>query len=458
MNGSLYLLIHKSICTPKMFTLQFGQCGNQLGHALFSKISTDLECVNTGVPYNNNFQYSEDTFNKWFSGISKEGKRLARAFLVDTEDKVIKKICNDATIPWTYRTKNVICQSGGGCANNWAYGYMIKGHELKDQILNSIRQEMERTDDFDGFLILLSSSGGTGSGIGSFIVQLLREEYSTKPIITTTILPFSFGEVCTQYYNTLFTLAKLYDHTDMNIIIENEQVHDICKNLLKKSATSLNDMNEIISEKLLAVFQPINNSKSSVTALVSEIASHPSYKLARIKSTPHIPTTYSKYESLHNWNPYIQHLKETLRVPNLDSKLTDVELKPPPSLLSTTVHHVYACSVSNVLITRGSKTDNDPIIANEFRDKRLYPDWNSANCFSHLHQQRKFLNYDKFLALLTNNSQISYSLDTALSKSWKSYTHAAYLHQYKRFGLEENDFLQAFSVLENVVKEYRELK
>ncbi|XP_015429838.1 PREDICTED: tubulin delta chain-like [Dufourea novaeangliae] len=440
-----------------MLTLQFGQCGNQLGHALFSKISADLECANTGVPHNINYQYSEDTFNKWFNGISKEGKHLARAILVDTEQKVIKKMWNNTTIPWMYWTKNVICQSGGGCANNWAYGYMIKGHELKDEILNSVRQEIERMDHFDGFLLLLSSSGGTGSGIGSYIAKLLREEYKSKPIITTTILPFSFGEVSTQNYNTLFTLAKLYNQSDMNIIIENDQIHDICKTLLKKFTTSLQDMNEIISEKLLAILQPINSIKHSINSLVSQIASHPCYKLATIKSTPHISTMSLKYEPIYNWSSYTHHLKQTLRISNSDSKLTNVELKLPSNLLSTTTHHVYTCSVSNLLVTRGTTTDNNLVVPNEFKDKHLYTDWNTTDCFSHLHQERKFLNYDKFLGLITNNSQISYPLDILLNKTWNSYIHAAFLHQYKRFGLEEDDFLQAFSVIENVVKEYKEL-
>ncbi|XP_043585555.1 tubulin delta chain-like [Bombus pyrosoma] len=70
-----------------MLTIQFGQCGNQLGHTLFSEVSSDLECANTGVSYKANYQYSEDTFNKWFNGISKSNERLARAVLVDTEQK-----------------------------------------------------------------------------------------------------------------------------------------------------------------------------------------------------------------------------------------------------------------------------------------------------------------------------------------------------------------------------------
>ncbi|OAD55504.1 Tubulin delta chain [Eufriesea mexicana] len=440
-----------------MLTIQFGQCGNQLGHTLFSEVSSDMECVNTGVSHKANFQYSEDTFDKWFSGISKSNERLARAVLVDTEEKVINKIYNDTNNPWTYSTKNVICQAGGGCANNWALGYLIKGYELSDVILNCIRQETEKLDHFDGFLLLLSSAGGTGSGIGSYITKLLREEYDKKPIVNTTVLPFSFGEVCTQNYNTLLTLAKLYNESDINILIENEQIYNICNNLLQTSATNLQDMNKVISEKLLAVFQPINHVKCNINSLLSQIVCHPSYKIATIKTTPHIPATSANYESTYNWNSYIHHLKQTLRISNLNSQLTNIELKMPSNSLANTAHHVYACSVSNILITRGIIQEQNLIMTDKFEEKHLYANWNTIDWFSHWHQNRKFLNHDKFLALVTNNSQISYSLDTLLNKTWKSYIHSAFLHQYKQFGLEEDDFLQAFAVLENVVKEYKEL-
>lgn len=284
---------------------------------------------------------------------------------------------------------------------------------------------------------------------------MIREEYATKPIITTTILPFSFGEVCTQKYNTLLTLAKLYDQSDINILFENEQMYNICSNLLKKPTTNLQDINEIISEKLLAIFQPLND--TNMNSLLSQVASHPSYKLATIKSTPHIPTMSAKYESMCNWNSYMHHLKQMLRIPNLNMQLTDAELRIPSTSIGSTAHHAYTCSVSNILVTRGPVTDKDSINTNEFREQSLYADWNTTDWFTHLHQNRKILNNDKFLALITNNSQICDPLDTLLEKTWTSYINAAFLHQYKQHGLEEDDFLQAFAVLENVVKEYKEL-
>lgn len=139
-----------------MLTIQFGQCGNQLGHALFKQLSSDLDAKNTGVTKKENSAYVEQSFEKWFNGINRDGKRLARAVLVDTEHKVIKKItgehaCSDQ---WTYRPRNSICQSGGGSANNWAYGCLVKGPQLREQILEATRKEIERTDSFDGIHLL----------------------------------------------------------------------------------------------------------------------------------------------------------------------------------------------------------------------------------------------------------------------------------------------------------------
>lgn len=440
-----------------MIAIQFGQCGNQLGHTLFSKISANIDCTDTGVPYKLNYEYCEETFNKWFTNISKDGKRLARAILVDSEQKVISKICKETAMPWAYCARNIVCQAGGGCANNWAYGYNTKGDELCDIILNLVREEVDKMDHFDGFILLMSSGGGTGSGIGCKITNILREEYRTKLLINVVVLPFSFGEVCTQNYNTMLTLAKLYDKSDMILLFENEQVHNMCTSLLNKSAADLKDINEVISEKLLGVLQPVNDLNYNLNYIVSQIVSHPLYKFATIKSTPHASSISLEYEPVRSWQSHIYHLKEMLRIPSSNFELPSAEHRKPPSFLSDTSHHVYTCSVSNILITHGMINELDTIETTELNKKALYANWNTNNGFSHFHQTRKLFGLNKFAALITNNAQVSHPLNTLLDKTWNSYIHSAYLHQYLQFGLEEDDFLKAFGILENSLNEYNTL-
>ncbi|XP_029658682.1 tubulin delta chain-like [Formica exsecta] len=442
-----------------MLTIQFGQCGNQLGHDLFSKVSTDLESLNTGVSYGANYEYTENTIEKWFDGITERGRHFARAILVDTEEKVVNKICKDANASWTYRISNVVCQSGGGCANNWAYGYKINSQRLSNIILNITRQEIEKLDRFQGFLLLLSSAGGTGSGIGSRMVEILRDEYETKSIVAAIVLPFSFGEVCTQNYNTILTLAEFSDRADFSMLFENQQMHAMSTSLLKNPNTMLYDINSIISENLLAAFQPTNKARYDMNFLISKIAAHPNFRFVTIKSTPHVPATCLQYEPTHKWDVYIRHLKQTLRISKSQTELTNVQLKTPnPIPGKTDMSYMYSPCVSNILVTRGKSVENDAVMLEDLQKRHLYPEWITLESFTHLHQERKFLNRDKFLALITNNSEIHRPLDAYLDKAWNSYKFAAFLHQYKQFGLEEDDFLEAFAKVENIVQEYKNLK
>ncbi|EFN88944.1 tubulin delta chain [Harpegnathos saltator] len=443
-----------------MLTIQFGQCGNQLGYNLLSKVSTDLKGSNTGVSHGSNYEYAENTIEKWFDEIAADDRCSARAILVDTEEKVLSKISKETTTSWFYRSSNIICQcnNGGGSANNWAYGYCINGKQLSNAILNVTRRQIEKLDRFQGFLLLLSSAGGTGSGVGSRMVELLREEYITKTIIATIVLPFTFGEVCIQNYNTILTLAKFCSKADLSVLFENEKIYATCVKLLQNSSTALHDMNDVIAENLLAVFQPTNNARYNANSLVYDVAAHPNFKFATIKSTPYIPVTSLQYEPTHKWDVYIRHLEHALQVSKSQTELTNSRLKKASASMNSNMSFTYSSCVSNVLVTRGKSIGEDIVMTRDLHKKHLYPDWNTLRPFTHLHQERRILNRNKFLTLVTNNSEIHQPLGIYLDKAWNSYKCAAFLHQYKQFGCEEDDFLQAFAVVENIAQEYKNLK
>ncbi|XP_014487107.1 PREDICTED: tubulin delta chain-like [Dinoponera quadriceps] len=443
-----------------MLTIQFGQCGNQLGYNLLSKVSADLRSPNTGVSYGVNYEYAENTIEKWFDGIAEDDRCFARAILVDTEEKVVNKIRKETTASWLYRSSNIICKCGdnGGSANNWAYGYCINSEQLSNAILNATRQQIEKLDRVQGFLLLLSSAGGTGSGVGSRMIELLREEYATKTIVATIVLPFTFGEVCVQNYNTILTLAKFCDKADLSILFENEKVHATCVNLLQNSNTALHDMNDVIAENLLAVFQPTDDARCNANSLASDVATHPNFKLATIKSTPYIPVASLQYEPTYKWDVYVRHLEHALRVSKSHAELANIRLKKPIASLRKNLSHTYSPCVSNLLVTRGKSMEDDVVMTGGLQKKHLYSDWVTLDPFTHLHQERRILSRSKFLTLVTNNSAIHQPLDVYLDKAWNSYKCAAFLHQYKQFGWEDDDFLRAFAKVENVVREYKSLK
>ena len=58
-------------------------------------------------------------------------------------------------------------------------------------------------------IIVHSLIGGTGGGLGSSIIEAIRDEFPTMHITSITVGPFVSGESPLQHYNGLLTLAWL---------------------------------------------------------------------------------------------------------------------------------------------------------------------------------------------------------------------------------------------------------
>jgi tubulin delta len=131
-----------SIIDPKskeMITLQIGQCGNQLGHALFDKIAQES---NDKILEHESAFFRRHGSVASTSSIIEEAKLTARSILIDMEPKVIQKCQREAvssTSKWQYDNENtVIKQSGSG--NNWAYGYAVHGTATETELLDTIQK------------------------------------------------------------------------------------------------------------------------------------------------------------------------------------------------------------------------------------------------------------------------------------------------------------------------------
>lgn len=58
-----------------------------------------------------------------------------------------------------------------------AIGYHVHGSEYHDRIEESVRCVVEKCDRLHGFLLMHSLGGGTGSGLGTATLKLLRDNY-----------------------------------------------------------------------------------------------------------------------------------------------------------------------------------------------------------------------------------------------------------------------------------------
>lgn len=113
-------------------------------------------------------------------------------------------------------------------------------------------------------------------------------------------------------------------------------------------------------------------------------------------------------------------------------------------------------SLANTLILRGKDLDNVDVGA--FSDPRLYPSWVPFDSTLSVYKQgRTFNKYEKCATLVSNNKSPVNSLNSVIDKAWNMFSARAYTHQYVRHGLTEEDFVDSFVMLEQVITSYNNL-
>ncbi|CAO3628865.1 unnamed protein product [Mucor hiemalis] len=152
-----------------------------------------------------------------------------------------------------YRPDNFIFgQSGAG--NSWAKGYYTEGAELLEQVLDVIRKEAEHTDCLQGFQLCHSLGGGTGSGLGSLILSKIREEYPDRMLCTYSVVPSpKVSDTVVEPYNAVLTVHQLVENSDATFCIDNEALYDICMRTLKISNPDYGDLNQLVSSVMSGV-------------------------------------------------------------------------------------------------------------------------------------------------------------------------------------------------------------
>jgi tubulin delta len=177
-----------------------------------------------------------------------------------------------------------------GCANNWGFGFTRQGPKHAESILDLIRKEVESCDVLGGLLTLQSVAGGTGSGVGAYIAQELRDAYPSAFLMNQIVWPYTHGEVIVQNYNTALSMSHLMEvrihphspsftlihthrhtidvvasphilvvgtqHSDACWVFHNDDAELICKSCLQLKSPSFVDLNTVIALNMSSILLP----------------------------------------------------------------------------------------------------------------------------------------------------------------------------------------------------------
>jgi len=230
--------------------VQTGQCGNQIGSKFWEVISEEHGISPDGT-YQGNDDIQLERINVYYNEAN-AGNYVPRAILVDLEPGTIDSV-RAGPSGMMFKPDNFIFgQSGAG--NNWAKGYYTEGAELVDGILDIVRKEAENCDVLQGFQVAHSLGGGTGSGLGSLLISKIREEFPDRMMCTFSVVPSpKVSDTVVEPYNATLTVHHLVENSDETFCIDNEALYDICLKTLKLSNPSYGDLNHLVSAVMSGV-------------------------------------------------------------------------------------------------------------------------------------------------------------------------------------------------------------
>lgn len=206
---------------------------------------------------------------------------VTKGILVDLEEGVIGGVEKGPYSELFADSQKITAHSGAG--NNWlglscnldwaslrlhrAVGHSFYGPQYRERLLESVRHQAEHCDALQSFFMCHSMGGGTGSGLGTFLLGLLADEYPDVYRFCNVVFPSQDDDVVTSPYNAILALHQLSELADAVLPIENQALFDIIDRIqsagkLIKKGTAIDDA--FGKSQKLQAFDSMNNIAANV--------------------------------------------------------------------------------------------------------------------------------------------------------------------------------------------------
>jgi tubulin alpha len=96
--------------------------------------------------------------------------------------------------------------------------------------------------------------GGTGSGLGSLLLERLSVDYGKKSKLGFTVYPSpQVSTSVVEPYNSVLSTHSLLEHTDVAVLLDNEAIYDICRRSLDIERPTYTNLNRLVSQVMFVI-------------------------------------------------------------------------------------------------------------------------------------------------------------------------------------------------------------
>jgi len=231
----------------ELLSIHIGQAGLSVGNSCW-----ELYCMEHGIlpdgtiPGDKNDGIENSAYNTFF-GETESGKHVPRAVMVDLEPTVCDSI-RTGEYKSLYHPESII-SGKEDAANNYARGHYTIGKDIIDTVVDKVRKMSDNCSALQGFLIFHATGGGTGSGLGSLLLERLAVDFSRKTKMSFAITPSpQISTAVVEPYNAVLSTHSLLEYSDLTFNLDNEALYNVCRTSLDIERPSYKNLNRLVAQ------------------------------------------------------------------------------------------------------------------------------------------------------------------------------------------------------------------
>ncbi|KAJ3119050.1 gamma-tubulin [Phlyctochytrium bullatum] len=442
----------------EIITVQAGQCGNQIGMEFWSQLCAEHGISPDGILQETTPPSTSNPLDPTTGGDRKDvffyqaddEHYIPRAILLDLEPRVINNILQS---PYAnlYNPENIfLSPDGGGAGNNWAFGY-AKGEKIAEDVAEMLDREADGSDSLEGFMLLHSIAGGTGSGLGSWLLEFLGDRFPKKIVQTYSVFPNNeeTSDVVVQPYNSLLSLKRLTLDADSVVVLDNAALGRIAADTLHIQNPTFAQTNQLVSTVMSASTSTLRYPSFMNNDLVGLLAS-----LIPTPGCHFLMTSYTPFTG-----DQVDQAKSVRKTTVLDVMR---RLLQPKNKMVSTNPSKKSCYISILNIIQG---DVDPTDVHKsllrIRERKLaqFIPWGPASIQVALSRKSPYIQTPHRVSglMLANHTSIGSLFKRTCDQYDRLRKRNAFLDQYKKeamFADTLEEFDSSREVVQQLIQEY----